>query len=168
MADSKEAGEPIAQLRAAVGTLLLDSQASRAIVYSSLLEEHLKLGLSVKMTNINRSIEQTLFEGYGPLSTLNSKIDIAFALGILPEALFKNAHIIRKIRNKFAHSTKKLNFESETVIKLCKKLSTYAEGEQDLSKVYVQAVEALVEHLNNEFETGKMVHVLSESGRMSR
>src|SRR6185295_14834083 len=93
--------------------LLLDTEASTAIRYTSSLEEHLRMALCLKMPNMNRRMEAVLFEGYGPLSTFRSKIDIALALDVLTEKLHQDAQTIRKIRNKFAHSSRNLRLDSD-------------------------------------------------------
>jgi hypothetical protein len=45
--------ESFKRLREAVGTLLLDSQASTAIVFTSALEKHLRIPMAAKMTIMN-------------------------------------------------------------------------------------------------------------------
>ena len=52
-----------------------------------------------------------LFEGDGPLSTFRSKIDLSYRLGLIDGACSRALHLIRRIRNDFAHevSTVALN-----------------------------------------------------------
>jgi len=154
--------ESFRQLRDGLGTLLLDSQASTAIIFTSALEEHLRAAMAMKMPNMNSRLEQILFEGYAPLATFKSKIDVSLALGIFTEQQAKDAHNIRKIRNRFAHTAKKLNFETPTIIALCKKLSVYDDKETKLMKTYVKAIDDLVEHLNKEFKTSAIVRALRD------
>ena len=85
---------------------------------------------------------------------------MALALGIFTDKQSKDAHNIRKIRNKFAHTAKKLNFETPTVVALCRKLSTYDSSETKLMNTYVKAIDELVQHLNKEFKTSAMVRAL--------
>jgi DNA-binding MltR family transcriptional regulator len=168
---SNSSGEPqssandptLTRLQEAVGSLLLDSQASTAIIFTSLLEEHLRAAMAVKMDKMNSRMEKILFEGYGPLASLRSKIDVALALGILTDNQYKNAHNIRKVRNKFAHTPKKLNFETPTIAEICKRLSTYDGKEMKLMNTFVKAIDELVEHLNKEFKTAAMVRALRQT-----
>jgi len=45
-----------------------------AIVFVSALESYIKMALSLKMPNIaHKTLEKTLFEGYGPLSACGPK-----------------------------------------------------------------------------------------------
>lgn len=51
----------------------------------------------------NYSKSDDLFDGDGPLSTFSAKINLAFRLGLIDAQFSKTLHIIRKIRNDFAH-----------------------------------------------------------------
>lgn len=44
-----------------------------------------------------------LFEGEGPLSTFRAKIDLSFRLGLIDGSCSRALHLIRRIRNDFAH-----------------------------------------------------------------
>jgi DNA-binding MltR family transcriptional regulator len=141
------------ELKALVHTTVLDAQAGPAIVFVSALEGYIKIALSLKMPNIaHKKLEKTLFEGYGPLSTLRAKIDLAYALGLFNEKQHDDAQSIRKIRNNFAHTTKKLNFKTQLVIDNCKNLSTWDGARVDFDKVFDEATAALVAHLEKEID----------------
>lgn len=51
--------------------------------------------------------DKELFSGYGPLSTLSSKIVLSYRLGLISNYEYKTIQIIRKIRNLFAHDISK-------------------------------------------------------------
>ena len=51
----------------------------------------------------NYSKNDDLFDGDSPLSTFSAKINLAFRLGLIDAQFAKVLHIIRKIRNDFAH-----------------------------------------------------------------
>lgn len=51
----------------------------------------------------SRKKEDELLEGDTPLSTLSSKINICFRLGIINYEFFTVLHLLRSIRNDFAH-----------------------------------------------------------------
>ena len=56
---------------------------------------------------------KSLFEGNGPFSTLSSKIDVAYALGLLSSEERRELHLLRKIRNEFAHAVDhEISFDS--------------------------------------------------------
>lgn len=51
----------------------------------------------------NYSKNDDLFDGDGPLSTFSAKINLAFRLGLIDSQFAKALHIVRRIRNDFAH-----------------------------------------------------------------
>lgn len=54
----------------------------------------------------------SMFEGNGPLSTFSSKIDMTYRLGIIDANFCKSLHLIRKIRNDFAHEVSGSSLDS--------------------------------------------------------
>ena len=58
-------------------------------------------------------IINNLFSTYSPLSTFAAKIDMAFAFGIIPKELRDTLHVLRKMRNDFAHSSADIDFDDE-------------------------------------------------------
>lgn len=57
----------------------------------------------------------TLFGAYAPLSTFAAKIDVAYGVGVIGLATLRSLHLIRKLRNDFAHSSLRITFESDDV-----------------------------------------------------
>jgi len=51
----------------------------------------------------NYSKNDDLFDGDSPLSTFSAKINLAFRLGLIDAQFAKALHIVRRIRNNFAH-----------------------------------------------------------------
>jgi DNA-binding MltR family transcriptional regulator len=57
-----------------------------------------------------------LFKYGGPLGDFSGRIEMAYALGWIPTSLRVDLHIMRRIRNDFAHaSDHRLSFESDSV-----------------------------------------------------
>lgn len=52
-----------------------------------------------------------LFDGDSPLSTFSAKINLAYRLGLIDAALTRSLHLIRKIRNDFAHEPSGVSLE---------------------------------------------------------
>jgi len=125
------------------------------------LETYIRNAVTLKMPNIHKKLEKTLFEGYGPLSTFRSKIDLAYALEIFYEEQHDDAQSIRKIRNTFAHTTKKLNFSTQLVIDNCKNLSTYDGERTDFHAVFEEAIAALVAHLEKNIQVSQTAFLLA-------
>jgi hypothetical protein len=65
--------------------------------------------------------EGRMFKGYGPLNTFAARIDLGLLLGIYPKEFWVRLHLIRKIRNEFAHNMQPTTFRSQRA--LCAKLA---------------------------------------------
>jgi DNA-binding MltR family transcriptional regulator len=112
-----------------------NTHASVAIVGASIIAEYLRAALLSRMRPLSKTVEARLFEGYGPLSSFSSRIDIAFALDVVSHQIRDDMNTIKKIRNTFAHSEKILHFTEPEIADLCKKLRTW-----DVQKTNFQGV----------------------------
>ena len=97
-----------------------------------------------------------LFKNNGPLATLSAKIDLARLLGLISEMVRSDLHIIRDVRNEFAHEIAhktehtKLSFRSQHLHDKCLALKCVAhEKLTDPRAAFVRACAIL----NGDFET---------------
>jgi hypothetical protein len=91
------------------------SDRALAIVAASVVEE-LLLGLLRGRLVPNDSSQDTLFDGpNAPLGTFSAKIDLAYRVGAISHRLARDCHLIRKIRNRFAHELEGGSFETAGV-----------------------------------------------------
>lgn len=100
----------------------LNAESNRGItlVAAALLDEAL-FALLMKSVLCSRSDDKCrkdvagkLFGDRGPLQAFSSKIDMTFVTGGVDELTWKALHIVRKIRNDFAHSVC-LDFSDQSV-----------------------------------------------------
>jgi DNA-binding MltR family transcriptional regulator len=64
----------------------------------------------------NPSSVDCLFEGgNAPFSSFSSKIDVAYRLGAISNRLCRDLHLVRKIRNDFAHNIEGCHFSDQKV-----------------------------------------------------
>lgn len=56
-----------------------------------------------------------LFVTYGPLSTFSAKVNICAALGLISDSEHRDLHLVRRIRNDFAHDLHKWSFDKDPV-----------------------------------------------------
>lgn len=83
----------------------MESQTDRgaAIIGAAWLEE--ELGAAIQsFLHYDPKASPRLFSRAGPLSSFSSKIDLARVLGMCTAAISSDLHIIREVRNEFAHS----------------------------------------------------------------
>jgi DNA-binding MltR family transcriptional regulator len=59
-----------------------------------------------------------------PLGSFSSRIDLAYSLGLLPEVRLRDLHLIRKIRNYFAHDMEADTFAMSPVCDWCRELAS--------------------------------------------
>jgi hypothetical protein len=112
MPDLKEVGKNLGE---AIILLNRQSHASVAMRLITILEYDLERCLLRTFRPLNREMRKRLFDAYGPVSTFAAKIDLAHALGITSEAMHRELHKMRKIRNAFAHSRDGLSLDAEPV-----------------------------------------------------
>jgi len=59
----------------------------------------------------------------GALGSFSARSDAAYAMGLIPKALYQDLQELGKIRNKFAHHHLSLVFSDPSVAQLCQKLN---------------------------------------------
>lgn len=111
------------------GVALVDDALSKLLVAKMSAHDHHVPGPIHKF-------RESLFlpEGNGCFSSLHSKYQIAYAMGWIPESIYKDIKIIGKIRNRAAHDFDEFSFLSTNVIKLLLKLEEFSDcDEKELS-----------------------------------
>lgn len=92
-----------------------ESDRAAAIVVAAMLDEALKLLLRKRLA---APVAQDRSILDGPNASLNSfsiRIDAGFQLGLLSRYLARDLHLIRKIRNEFAHAPLECTFDTERI-----------------------------------------------------
>jgi DNA-binding MltR family transcriptional regulator len=116
------------QIEEIMKTLRTEKDISVAIVASAIVEASLEALLRSKMTIPNKQFDKDLFEGQGPLSSFSAKINIAQAFRFINEAVAKELHAFREIRNAFAHAKIPISFDDEAVANKVKALGSFEIG----------------------------------------
>lgn len=102
--------------------LLKETDRGSALMAASYLEDLLEKLLRRFFVDDN-SLSNNLLNGYGGLSSFKSKIDLAYLLGLISDRIKRDLHLIRKIRNEFAHSAENINFYSSSINNRCNELN---------------------------------------------
>ncbi|MDH2343237.1 hypothetical protein [Bradyrhizobium sp. SSUT77] len=101
------------------------SQAGSVLVTAGLIEDELeKLLLSAGRPLENRTAKD-IFGAMGPLHGFSAKIEIAFMFELIDQSARDDLQVIKSIRNKFAHTTRYVFFESHHIDHECRKLSNW-------------------------------------------
>jgi hypothetical protein len=88
---------------------------SAAILGAVMVEHELDACLRRKFPKISDDDWSEMLEDNGPLRSFHAKIVMGHALHIYGEATRDNLHIVRLIRNAFAHSKKLIGFDHELI-----------------------------------------------------
>ncbi len=75
-----------------------------------------------KLMRDDHDIQTTLFENRGGLQGFSTRIQLGYALKIYEWQAYQDLSTIRDIRNAFAHSAEKIDFDREDVALLCNRL----------------------------------------------
>ena len=92
-----------------------ESDRACVILAAAMLDQSLETLLKARLVPISKP-DNDLFNGvYAPLSTFDARIDTTHRIGLISTNLCRDLHIIRKIRNDFAHNITGCSFEDSTV-----------------------------------------------------
>lgn len=123
-----------------------DTNADTMIRVSSLMEETFELAIRVAALKTGQKLNERMFKRDGELATLEKKINKAKETNLLDDTAFKDAHLVRRIRNKFAHRRERLNFDSPKIVAMARQLSKYAKAESNQNAI-LEAASNIVDQL---------------------
>ncbi|NCC22314.1 MAG: hypothetical protein EOM26_07610 [Alphaproteobacteria bacterium] len=103
-------------------TLSPETDRGCALMAAAYLDDQLS-ALLAKCFVEDNAVQQQIFSNSGPLGTFSSRIDLAYLLGLIPQRVRRELHLIRKIRNDFGHNPQPIGFESDAIANRCKELN---------------------------------------------
>lgn len=139
--------------RSVIDLAITFTDSHHAIIGASELDNALELALLAKMRILSREMRDRIFDGYGPLSTFAAKIDIAYALEIIPQEFYDSLRKINKIRVKFAHPKFFLNFQDPEISAIIDSLPNLDLAVEDRKGRYLKKLggtQSTVEKVNRE------------------
>ena len=94
-----------------------ESESDRAavILTASLLDNALYSLLKNHFVPLPSNTDSLFDSANSPLSTFSAKIDISHRIGLISSKFCRDLHLIRRIRNEFAHNIHGCTFENSTV-----------------------------------------------------
>ena len=102
------------------------SDATSVIICSSVIDLILKELIEKRLVNDSKGRTEELFDdSNGPFNTFSNKIKYCYYSGIISKEIRDELNIIRKIRNKFAHSILSLTFSDEDTKQLINSMSLF-------------------------------------------
>jgi len=92
-----------------------ESDRGSVIVAAALVDESLEQLIKARLAPSNGRDDELFDTPYAPLSSLSAKIDFAYRAGVIRAQLKSTLHLLRRLRNDFAHSSGTLDFSSHKV-----------------------------------------------------
>jgi DNA-binding MltR family transcriptional regulator len=112
-----------------VEVLQRTAQAAHVLVTAGLIEDELEKLLKLAGRKLDKDTTGRVFKFRGPLGDFSGKIDIAYMFKLIEEPFWRDLHVIRQIRNSFAHTTQHLDFDANRIATNCRRLSNWRKGE---------------------------------------
>lgn len=97
--------------RHALNELPKQRDRGAAIIATAILEEHLLEAIESRIERHDHT-ENKMFKNDGALSSFSARIDFGLLLGLYQEAIQRRMHLVRKMRNRFAHNMEPTSFKS--------------------------------------------------------
>lgn len=97
-----------------------------ALMAAEFLSNELAALLRRRFVDDPRACDNALEDANGPLATFSSRIESAYLLGVIGPNARRELHLVRKIRNDFAHDYKPLDFNVERIANRCRELRAHA------------------------------------------
>lgn len=92
-----------------------ESDRAAVVLTASIMDELLRTVLAARLVPVTSSSDE-LFDGANaPLGTFSSRIEMSYRLGLISVKFARDLHLIRKIRNDFAHNIHGCSFEDVKV-----------------------------------------------------
>lgn len=92
-----------------------ESERGTVIVSAALMDEALEYLIKAKLVPSPEKEDDLFVGAYAPLGNFSAKIDFSYRLGLVALSTRNSLHLIRRLRNDFAHSSLNLSFESDKV-----------------------------------------------------
>jgi hypothetical protein len=92
-----------------------------AIVSAAFVDDRLTAALKSRL-HYDKKIIDSMFNPSGPLGSFSARINLAFLIGMLSKKSTEDLHIIREVRNEFAHKLTTKSFNAQRVRDLIKNM----------------------------------------------
>ena len=92
-----------------------------ALMAAAYLDDQLGRLLQSVLVDDAKAVDELLGPS-GALGTFSSRIEACYALGLLPPMARRDLHLIRKVRNEFAHTPSPRAFEDSPIASRCSEL----------------------------------------------
>lgn len=139
--------EPVGKF---IASLYQETDRGCSLMAAAFLDDAL-LELLKKNLIRDKRVSDKLFESNQPFGNFSSKIDVAYALGLIGKAVHQDLHLVRKIRNDFAHVADPIGFEHAPIKSRCSELTLHTlESNAKPRKIFTRTVSSILAVLHVE------------------
>jgi DNA-binding MltR family transcriptional regulator len=130
-------------------TLTHESDRAAALMSAAYLDEQLKTLLN-RMLVDDTKVKERVLGTSGAIDSFSSRIDLAYLLGLIPKNFRDDLELIRRIRNEFAHTAQKMDFETGVIKSRCFLLkSAYGTENMDAHQKFLRTSVVIATKLAN-------------------
>ena len=108
-------GSPEDKFEAFYEEFVTDSDRAAVVLGAAKIDSILACIVTARLVRPVDTKSDELLSTNGPLGTMSAKIDMVFRLGLISKDFRRALHLIRKIRNTFAHDLEGCSFETPSV-----------------------------------------------------
>ena len=105
-------------------TLISESDRGCALMSAAFMDERLTKLIKAFLIDED-NLPKGMFKFNGPFGTFSAKIDTALSMGLIPKNVHRDLHLLRKIRNDFAHVSSPIGFDDEPIASRCRELALH-------------------------------------------
>lgn len=92
-----------------------ESERACVILATAMLDQALEAILKARLVPISSPKDELLEDVYAPISSFSARINLAHRIGLISVKFSRDLHIIRDIRNDFAHDIRGCTFDNDSV-----------------------------------------------------
>lgn len=92
-----------------------ESDRASVILAAALLDSALEILLKARLVPSATANDSLMDGAYAPVSNYSARIDLAYRMGLISAKFARDLHLVRKIRNNFAHNISGASFEDSGV-----------------------------------------------------
>lgn len=92
-----------------------ESERACVVLAAAMLDDALYFLLRAVLVPSPTAEDALLDSSLAPLATFGSRIDVAFRFGVISKRMCRDLHLIRRIRNDFAHNVSGCSFQATSV-----------------------------------------------------
>lgn len=104
--------------------LISESDRGCALMAAAFIDDSLALLLRRNLVS-DQKVLTDLFSHNGPLGTFSGKINLAYSMGLISKNVKRELHVLRRIRNDFAHTAAQIGFSEAAISTRCHSLELH-------------------------------------------